>query len=101
LGIKNPELLIDGTICDNKRIEGEAGVTNGFNKALRQGCQSVVIDLDAHLKRLHINDLSIYLSEKNGLWEGRIKMCYVVYRGKAIAIATGDKKKKKTLSLLQ
>ena len=29
-------------------------------------------------------------------------MCYVVYRGKAIAIATGDKKKiKETLSLLQ
>lgn len=102
-GIKNPELLIDGTICDNKRIEGEAGVTNGFKKALRQGCQSVVIDLDAHLKRLHINDLSIYISRRRtDFEEGRIKMCYVVYRGKAIAIATGDKKKiQKALSLLQ
>lgn len=90
--VKNPELNIDGLIADNKRIKGEEGITSGFNKAIKQGCKAVVIDLDANLGRLRINDLSKYLSRRaTDFKEGRIQKCYVVYKGRAIMIESGDK----------
>ena len=91
-GVKNPELLIGGVLCDNKMIRGEQGVTNAFKKALKQGCQSVIIDLDAHLKKIHTNELAAYISRRSADFEeGRIQQCYIVYRGKAVVIKTGDK----------
>lgn len=93
LNVKNPELEIDGVIADNKKIEGEQGVTAGFKKALnKQGCKAVVIDLDAHVKRLRINDLSKYISNRKADFDGgRLEACYVVYKNKAVKITTSDK----------
>ena len=49
-GVKNPEYMINGLIADRKGIESPKGIQSGFKKAIKQGCQVVVIDLDMHMK---------------------------------------------------
>lgn len=87
-GVRNPELEINGLIADNKMVNGEKGVTSAFQKAIRQGCSVVVIDLDARLKRLDTFQLSKYLDRRKADFvNGNIKECYVVYGGKAVKVA--------------
>lgn len=85
--VSNPELEINGLIADNKMIRGEQGITSAFQKAIKQGCSIVVIDLDARLKRLNTFELSKYLNRRKADFElGIIKETYVVYKGKAVKV---------------
>lgn len=85
--VKNPELLINGAIADNKRIQGEEGITDAFRKAKKQGCSIVVIDLDAEIKRLWTNDLKKYIERRRtDFKEGAIEQCVVVFNGRAVFI---------------
>lgn len=93
-GVSNPELEINGMVADNKMIKGEKGITAAFQKAIKQGCQVVVIDLDARLKKLNAFELAKYISwRKADFVEGTMKECYVVFNGKGIKITpdTQDK----------
>lgn len=88
-GIKNPEYLINGLIGDRKGIRSINGVSAGFNKAIKQGCEVVVIDLDIHMygKRINLSDLASKLNWRNlDFISGRIKECYVIHRGMAVRI---------------
>ena len=38
-------------IADRKGIESPKGIQSAFKKAIKQGCEAVVIDLDMHLKK--------------------------------------------------
>lgn len=100
---KNPEFEINGLIGDNKRIEGMGGVKNGFKKAIEQGCNAVVIDLDAKIKHLNIEKLSKAISDrKEDFKSGIIKECYVLFNDKAVCIKTHDRNEiRRTLSHLQ
>lgn len=91
-GHKNPELEIDGLIADNKKIQGWGGISNGFKSAIKQGCKAVVIDLDAHIKRLDIEKVSKGIADrKKDFKEGIIKVCYVVLDNQAVEIMTHDR----------
>lgn len=91
-GIPNPELDINGIIADNKKIQGFGGVSNGFKKAIEQGCSAVVIDLDASIKKLDIEKLSKAISDRKvDFKEERIQECYVVYNGRAVKITSHDR----------
>lgn len=90
-GNKNPEFLLNGLKADNKRIQSENGVKNAFQKGLKQGCEVIIIDLDAHLGRLRVNDLAKYIARRNTDLPGGINKCYVVFRGKAVLIDTREK----------
>lgn len=86
-GVSNPELEINGMLADNKMINGEKGVTSAFKKAIKQGCQVVVIDLDARLKRLNPFELTKYVYRREADFINEtIKECYVVFKGKAVKI---------------
>ena len=86
-GVSNPELEINGMLADNKMINGEKGVTSAFKKAIKQGCQVVVIDLDARLKRLNPFELTKYVHRREADFINEtIKECYVVFKGKAVKI---------------
>lgn len=90
---KNPEFKFnDKLIADNKKIEGWDGVTTGFKRAIKQECGAVVIDLDAHLKRLDIEKLSKGISDRKADFKnGIIKECYVVLNGKSVLITNHDR----------
>lgn len=49
-GVKNPEYLINEKIADRKGIKSTNGVASGVKKAIKQGCEVVVLDLDMHPK---------------------------------------------------
>lgn len=88
-GVPNPEYEINGLIADRKGIEGEKGITSAFKKAIKQGCQTVVIDLDMHMgtRPLPSNQLSKYIDWRRKDFEtGTIKECYIIYRGRAVLI---------------
>jgi hypothetical protein len=88
-GVKNPEYEINGLIADRKGIKGEKGITSAFKKAIMQGCQTVVIDMDMHMgtRPLPSNQLSKYIDWRRNDFESEtIKECYVIYRGRAILI---------------
>lgn len=88
-GIKNHEYLINGLIGDRKGIRSINGVSAGFNKAIKQGCEVVVIDLDMHMhgKRINLSDLASKLNWRNlDFSSGRIKECYIIHRGMAVRI---------------
>lgn len=92
-GVKNPEYLINEKVADRKGIESTNGIASGFKKAIKQGCEVVVLDLDMHPKRFEkfpsiklssgINNR--YVDFKSGI----IKECYVIYRNKAVLIDEG------------
>ncbi len=88
-GVPNPEYEINGLIADRKGIEGEKGITSAFKKAIKQGCQTVVIDLDMHMgtRPLPSNQLSKYIDWRRKDFETEtIKECYIIYRGRAVLI---------------
>jgi hypothetical protein len=74
-------------IGDRKGIESEKGVTSAFQKAIKQGCSVVILDLDFNLKKLREKRLSKFLNwRKDDFISGRIKECYVVCDNKAVVI---------------
>lgn len=92
-GVKNPEYTFVEKgmrkTADRKGIESINGVTAAFRKAVKQGCQIVVLDLDEHMKAmaLHSHKLSSKLFGRHkDFLEGIITDCYIVYRGQAIRI---------------
>ena len=99
-GVKNPEYMINGLIADRKGIESPKGIQSGFKKAIKQGCQVVVIDLDMHMKdkKLPVSELAKYINwHSTDFEEGTIKECYVIHQGKAVKI-TADEKGKDTIA---
>lgn len=86
--VKNPELKIAGVIADNKRVETWTGITTGISTALnRQFCSAVVIDLDANLRRINLNEVSKRIDwRRKDFEDGRLQACYVVYNGQAVCI---------------
>ena len=88
-GQPNPEYIINDLIADRKGIKSPKGISAGFRKAIKQGCEAVVIDLDMHLKEkpLAIGAIARYIEWRQTDFEnGIIKECYVIYRGKAVRI---------------
>lgn len=88
--VSNPEYLINGLVADRKGIESEKGIASGFNKAMKQGCEIVVVDLDMHPEKfptLRIRKLSSGINNRHADFEeGKIKECYVIFKGKAVRI---------------
>lgn len=87
--VKNPEYLINGLVGDRKGIRSINGVSAGFNKAIKQGCEVVVIDLDMHMqgKRINLSDLASKLNWRSrDFTSGRIKECYIIHKGVAVRI---------------
>lgn len=99
-GVKNPEYLINDNIADRKGIQSPNGVASGFNKAIKQGCSVVVLDLDMHpdkFKQLPSIKLASAINNRHFDFEnGIISECYIIYNGKAVKITTdffsGDKR---------
>ena len=91
-GVKNPEYLINDNIADRKGIESPNGVASGFNKAIKQGCSVVVLDLDMHpdkFKQLPSIKLASAINNRHFDFEnGIISECYIIYNGKAVKITT-------------
>ncbi len=89
-GVKNPEYLINGVLADRKGIESENGVASGFKKAIKQGCNIVVIDLDKNADKfpiLRTRKLSSSINNRHADFEnGSISECYVIFNGKAVKI---------------
>ena len=98
--IKNPEYLINDLVGDRKGIESENGVASGFNKAIKQGCKVVVIDLDMHPERfpiLRTHKLSSAIRNRFEDFENNIiAECYIIFNGKSTVINkecfTGERK---------
>lgn len=88
--VSNPEYLINGLVADRKGIESEKGIASGFNKAMKQGCKIVVVDLDMHPEKfpiLRTRKLSSEINNRHADFEeGKIKECYVIFKGKAVRI---------------
>lgn len=89
----NPEYEIDGLIADRKGIENPQGITAGFKKAIKQGCQVVVIDLDMNMHDKHFRtaDIARYINwRKDDFEKGIIQACYVIYHGMAVRITNDN-----------
>ena len=90
--VKNPEYLINGNIADRKGILSPNGVSSGFNRAIRQGCSIVVIDLDMHPEKFKILPsvkLASAINNRHKDFEdGTIIECYVIYNDKAVKITS-------------
>ena len=90
-GVKNPEYLINENIADRKGIESEKGVASGFNKAIKQWCSVVVIDLDANMHKINTNRLGTHLFwRKQDFVSGTIEECYVIYNNKTVIITNDN-----------
>ena len=103
-GHKNPEYTINGKIADRKGVESEKGIASVFNKAIRQGCETVVIDLDMHLKEktLKVRDLARYIDwRRNDFESGSIHECYVIYRNRSVRIGKSDKGREEIETILK
>lgn len=88
-GKHNPEYIINDLIADRKGIKSPKGISAGFRKAIKQGCEAVVIDLDMNMneKPLAIGAIARYIEWRHTDFEnGIIKECYIIYKGKAIRI---------------
>lgn len=102
--VKNPEYSINGKLADRKGIMSEKGITSGFRKAIEQGCEVVIIDLDMHMKdkTLKVRDLARYIDwRRNDFESGTIKNCYVIYKGRAIKIGKTDMGRDKLQAILK
>mgnify|MGYP004646388399 FL=1 len=87
VGVKNPEYIINGLIADRKGIQSEKGISNSFNRAIKQGCKAVVIDLDLHMRRVNNKRLATHIQWRYSDFEQNfIEHCYVVLNGKAVDI---------------
>ncbi len=93
----NEENLIPNsqrTPSELREIAKKGGIVLNMKKKLhykiiKQGCQTVVIDLDMHMgtRPLPSNQLSKYIDWRRKDFEtGTIKECYIIYRGRAVLI---------------
>ena len=86
-GVKNPEYEFDDLIADRKGVMSEKGISDGFSKAIKQGCKAVIIDFDMHMSNREIKYREV---AKRLIWryddfEGkRIVRCYIIKNKKAI-----------------
>lgn len=88
-GVKNPEYCINNLVADRKGIETYKGISSAFTKAIKQGCNAAVIDLDEHLreKGLNIHKFAQSLGNRiRDLESGTIKELYVIRKDRAICI---------------
>lgn len=101
-GRKNPEYEIDGFIADRKGIESEKGIASAFKKAIGQGCEIVVIDIDAKMQRLNVKRLAGHIYwRKRDFENGTIKACYVISAGKSVKIDKAADTKEKIMKILE
>ena len=88
--VSNPEFLINGKKADNKKVESVDGISNGFNRALKQGCSAVVIDFDGKPDKFKFLPSDKVAKKIQNRWadfrDGKISECYVVYKGKAVVV---------------
>ena len=88
--VKNPEYLINDLIGDRKGIGSESGVRSGFQKAIRQHCKVVILDLDMHpdkFKTLRTTKLARAIQGRyQDFVNGIIKECYVVFDNQAVCV---------------
>lgn len=86
----NPEYLINSLVADRKGIEGHNGTASGFNKAKKQGCRAVVLDLDMHPEKFKtiptIKLASAINNRRVDFMNGDIEECYVVFNDNAVRI---------------
>lgn len=83
-------------IADRKGIQSPKGIQSAFKKAIQQGCEAIVIDLDMHLneKRLQTSELAKYIYWRYSDFKNEIiNECYVVYHDKAIKITAEQNSK--------
>lgn len=101
--IKNPEYLVDGQIGDRKGIHSENGITNAFKKAVKQGCRIVVLDLDMHMfnQLLHPRQIAKHIVWRPDFTEEQIRLCYVVYRGRAVVVRHDQKECEEIITILE
>lgn len=102
--VKNPEYLINGLIGDRKGIRSLNGVSSGFKKAIKQGCEVVIIDLDMHMnkRRVNLSELAIKLNWRNlDFSSGRVKECYIIRGDQAVRIGPEHDTKESILNELQ
>jgi len=86
-GIKNPEFISGDYLGDRKGITGFNSVKDEIKKALKQGCQFVIIDLDEHHLTPKINDLKNDIKNKIADFEsGILKAVYIVFNDNAVVI---------------
>lgn len=92
-GRKNPEYTIDGIVADRKGIQSYKGITAGFRDGLAKGCQALVFDLEQHMNKypLPTHKLSNKIQGREQDFKtGRMKRCYIIYRGKVTLITKDD-----------
>ena len=88
-GVKNPEYEIDDLIADRKGVMSEKGISDGFSKAIKQGCKAVIIDFDMHISNREIKYREV---AKRLIWRyddfesKRIVRCYIIKNKKAICL---------------
>lgn len=103
-GHSNPEYLINGLVADRKGVMDADGITDGFRRAIEQGCSVVVIDLDLHLRDrvLRTNQVAKHISWRFRDFEsGTIAECYVIHKGKAVVINKSNYSREKVLQELE
>lgn len=86
----NPELEINGIIGENKKVGSEKGITAAFQDKREQDYKAIIIDLDAHVKRLRINDITKHIKRRIHDLPGKIDQCYVLYKNKAVLIESRE-----------
>lgn len=103
VGVKNPEYIINGLIADRKGIMSFNGITAAFKGASRQGCHSIVIDLDMNMSNVVLQPRKIYSKLRNRLSvdfnSKGIRECYFVYHDKAIKV-TPEQSEKEIISTI-
>ncbi|MBQ9597102.1 MAG: hypothetical protein IJR34_02480 [Bacteroidales bacterium] len=92
-GVKNPEYIINGLIADRKGIMSEDGIAAAFNKALKQNCRAIVLDLDKRMSHrpLQTKKIARKIVYRTDFNPEQISCCYVVYRRKSVRISVKEK----------
>ncbi|MDR3093654.1 MAG: hypothetical protein LBU62_03285 [Bacteroidales bacterium] len=86
--VKNPEYLLNGKLADAKRLNSWNGVSSGFNSAVKQKCEAVIIDLHnlqneyLDIEKIAKGIVNRYVDFKNKT----ILECYVIWKGKSVMI---------------
>lgn len=85
--VKNPEYCIGEILADRKGVESPKGISAGFQKAIKQHSNIVVIDFDFKLKGKYVNPNAVasrLYGRKEDFATDKIKECYVVHNDKAV-----------------
>jgi hypothetical protein len=86
-GEKNPEYDIDNVLADAKRIESW-NVASSFNKAIKQECKIVIIDLfKMQGRNLNANELAKNIIRRfDDFKSEKIDECYIVWDEKSMIV---------------